>query len=440
MQADPLSRMDADVIVIGAGVAGLGAAIRLAGAGRRVLVLEARQRAGGRIATEQPRGLTVPVELGAEFVHGGNAWLRAALRAAGVKLQPVRRDMWARDERGLRRQHAYWRDLARVAQRIPAKTSLSFGAFLRTQRGLAPGERARLLAFAEGFNAAPARGLSAESIRREHGGVDAPQSRPRPGYGRLVASLVQRLARAGGALQLGAAIDSVRWKRQAVEVRAGGRCWRARMAVITLPLGVLRAGTVRFTPALREKRRIVRRLGWGQVVRVTLRFDPGFWRSVTVPDELRRRGRPHFGFFTVAAADFPSWWTPAPAAPLLVGWVGGPRTASVLRLTAAGRVERALRSLATGWHRPVAELRRHLRGAWSHNWAKDPFARGAYSYPVAGFETGPAQLARPVAATLFFAGEATAEELGTVHGALASGVRAAAEILAVNRAPRTASR
>jgi monoamine oxidase len=95
-------------------------------------------------------------------------------------------------------------------------------------------------------------------------------------------------------------------------------------------------------------------------------------------------------------------------------------------------VERALRSLATAWGRPVATLRRRLRDAWTHNWRKDRFARGAYSYAVAGFETGPARLARPVAGTLFFAGEATAEDLGTVHGALASGDRAAKEILEIS--------
>jgi monoamine oxidase len=92
-------------------------------------------------------------------------------------------------------------------------------------------------------------------------------------------------------------------------------------------------------------------------------------------------------------------------------------------------VARALRSLAAGWQQPVAALRRQLRDAWTHNWARDRFARGAYSYPVAGFESGAERLARPVAGTLFFAGEATAGDLGTVHGALASGVRAALEIL-----------
>ena len=92
--------------------------------------------------------------------------------------------MWARDEHGLRHQHTYWTDLGRIAARIPTHTRMSFARFLRTQRDLAPGERARLLAFAEGFNAAPASRLSAETVRADRGGVDAPQSRPGPGVSR----------------------------------------------------------------------------------------------------------------------------------------------------------------------------------------------------------------------------------------------------------------
>jgi monoamine oxidase len=225
----------------------------------------------------------------------------------------------------------------------------------------------------------------------------------------------------------------VHWKKHAVEVQVRNQRLRASAVVVTLPLGILRTGTVRFRPALREKQRIIRRLGWGHVARVTLRFDAGFWGSPVVPPELRRRGRPAFGFFTVAGADFPSWWAPSPGAPLLVGWAGGPRTVPLSKLSPSQRVDRALRSLAAGWNRPVAELRRHLREAWTHNWTTDRFARGAYSYPVAGFESGPEQLARPLAGTIFFAGEATADDLGTVHGALASGVRAAGEILRVRR-------
>jgi monoamine oxidase len=378
------------------------------------------------------RGLELSAELGPEFVHGGNPLLRAALREAGIRIERVRRDLWARDDgRGWRRQHDYWRELARLAARIPPRTQTSFAQFLKRQRRLPPDERVQWRAYAEGFNAAPASRLSAETVRLEHGGVDEPQSRPTGGYCGLVESLVTRLQAAGGELRLGEPVAAVRWRRGSVEVRTPRRTFRASALVITLPLGVLQARAVRFTPALREKQKIIRRLGWGQVARVTLRFDAGFWRSRIVPDELRWRGKPMFGFLAMAEGEFPTWWAPSPQAPVMVAWQGGPGAKPVLTLSDRQIVARALHSLAEGWGCSVRELRRHLRGSCTHNWSRDPFARGAYSYSVAGFEHGPELLARPVANTLFFAGEATAEELGTVHGALASGVRAAEEVLAV---------
>jgi monoamine oxidase len=424
--------MDADVIVIGAGVAGLGAALRLARAGRRVLVLEARARVGGRICSVPVRGLRLPVELGAEFVHGGNALLRAALREAGMGLVPAPRDMWANGPDGLRREHATWREIVRIARRIPRGTRQSFATFLRAQRDIDPAQRARLLGFIEGFNAAPAGRMSAESIRADDGGVDAQQSRPVPEYRRLPQSMAARLKAAGGRIELNRPVTAVTWKRHRVAITARGRSFSAPAAIITLPLGVLRSGQPRFAPRLKAKEGIIRRLGWGQVIRVALRFDASFWTSDVVPGALRKRGRAVFGFFTATEEEFASWWAPNPRVPLLVGWSGGPRSHALLRLSPGACKERALRSLAHAWRQPVSRLRRHLRGAWSHNWSRDRFTLGAYSYSVAGYESGPEQLARPVAGTLFFAGEATADELGTVHGALASGVRAAEEVLGVS--------
>ena len=76
-----------------------------------------------------------------------------------------------------------------------------------------------------------------------------------------------------------------------------------------------------------------------------------------------------------------------------------------------------------------------VEAAWMHDWVHDPFTRGAYSYSMVGGLDAPAALARPLAGTLFFAGEATDTEgaTGTVHGAIASGQRAARQLLRVWR-------
>ncbi|MBS0632609.1 MAG: FAD-dependent oxidoreductase [Verrucomicrobia bacterium] len=423
--------MNADVIVLGAGIAGLAAAHRLARRGRKVLVLEARGRVGGRILTQAAPGLVAPIELGPEFVHGGDAFLRAALRRAKLRLKPARHDMWRRGPDGLQRQAAYWQDITRMAQAISAGTAMTFAACLRRQKHWTPEERSGLIEFVESFNAAEADRISARSVRESHGGLEGTQSRTIKGYQVLADSFAHELAKLGGVIQLRTVVTQVKWRRGQVEVMAGGRRYRGAQLVSTLPLGVWRSGSVKFAPRLKPKEKLMRQVGWGQVARVTFRFADDFWRSGLVPAALLKAGRPAFGFFIGIGEDFETWWAPSPTEPLLVGWTGRPRVKALLKLSDAQIKARALRSLARLWRVPLAELRGRLRGAWTHNWLQDPFTRGAYSYPLAGREEAGRRLGEPVAHTLFFAGEATADEAATVHGALSSGIRAADEILAL---------
>jgi monoamine oxidase len=200
----------------------------------------------------------------------------------------------------------------------------------------------------------------------------------------------------------------------------------ARQAVITLPLGVLAAGDVRFAPALPpDKRAAIARLRVGPVTKVVLRFrrDP-LTRLPFRPTLLHAPATP-----------VPTWWPPHPAHPVLVGWAAGPRADGLHDLDDAARVRRALGSLASTLGVTPAALAADLDAYRVFDWQRDPLARGAYAYVSPGATDAPAVLARPVEDTLFFAGEATdLEEMGTVHGALASGRRAAAEVL-VSRRP-----
>lgn len=417
--------METDVIIIGAGISGLGAAYRLARAGWGVLLLEARARAGGRILTHYPHGSRQPVEFGAEFVHGGDPFLRAALRRAGLRLKPVRKDMWVHEDGDIRRLHGYWREIGRLTGRIPARRRISFATFLRGQKNLSRDERARLRMFVEGFNAAPAEKFSASSMRGDQGEVEGIQSRPVHGYQPLVDDLVRRLQSEGAHLRLRSPVSAVQWRGGRVEATVHGRIHRARAAIITLPLGVWRGGAIRFTPRLKGKERIVRRLGWGHVVRMILRFDRRSWRTRVLPAPLLQGRRANFGFLSSTHAEVPTWWVPDPVEPLVVGWCGGPKAKRLLHRGRAACLASALRSLARLTGKPPASLRRGLRGWWLHDWSADRHSRGAYSYAVAGFENGPEMLARPVEGTLFFAGEAASGALGTVHGALRSGLRTA---------------
>ena len=128
---------------------------------------------------------------------------------------------------------------------------------------------------------------------------------------------------------------------------------------------------------------------------------------------------------------FRTFWSAVPLdLPMLTAWSGGP---SASRLLAEGREaakEAALRSIGEVFGAPLTRVRRLLVDAHAHDWSRDPFSRGAYSYLVVGGSSAPERLARPVEKTLFFAGEATApDESGTVAGAIASGRRAARRAL-----------
>jgi monoamine oxidase len=126
------------------------------------------------------------------------------------------------------------------------------------------------------------------------------------------------------------------------------------------------------------------------------------------------------------------WWTAAPVrAPLLVAWSGGPPGRALSEHPLAEREARVLAALARQLGMSIRRLERALLECWTHDWEHDPFARGAYSYPLVGGSDAARTLARPIARTLYFAGEAVAPEArwGTVHGAIASGRHAAAALL-----------
>jgi monoamine oxidase len=427
-------RTRSDVIVIGGGVAGLAAAGALGRRGARVLVLEARDRLGGRVLTVREKGWPAPVELGPEFVHAGNPAFWRLLRKHQLRTtrMPSRHWRYTGDSGCLRRLDDLAERLERVTRQIdPARTrGWTFARFLREARGRIPSEDRELVSgFVEGFEAAPLEEMSAPAMAGQTL-EDEQQFRFANGYAGVVDALASELAEAGGQVRLNAAVDTVSWRRGEVTVRVGHDEHVARAAIVTLPLGVLQAKQVRFDPPLRAKERIAQRMGMGHVTRIGVRFDPVAWRRL-VPRALRVAGRGGFGFIHSRIRGVPVWWALTPH-PTLTGWAGGPAGLALARKSDDEVRAIALESLSRLWSEPLAKLRRAVRGWTTHAWSRDPWCRGAYSFVRAGAEDGPAQLRAAVAGTLFFAGEATAdgEEIGTVHGAYSSGLRAAAEVAA----------
>ena len=439
--------MQHDVVVIGAGAAGLAAARALAEAGHRTAIVEARDRIGGRIWSQSLDGFPLPVEVGAEFVHGRPPATWDALREARLVAYHVAGDRWRR--RGSRLRPVGERDDPNtVIERLRIRRrDESFADALLANAGRIPrADLALARSFVEGFDAAHVDLVSALSIAEEQKGLgdveEEPQSRVLHGYGGLVEWLRDVAVRAGATLRLSWPVESIAWERGRVRVAGPGGSLRARAAVVTLPVGVLQHSDVRIEPDVPRIRKAVALLGAGSATKVMLAFREPFWEE--------RRGVPRatghfagFGFLFDPSGPIPTWWSALPLhVPVLTGWAGGPKSDALSGLAEADVIDRATACLAGLFGISERRLAAMLVAARCHDWLSDPWSRGVYSYVRVGGARARKDLARPVEDTLFFAGEAadTGDQASTVAGALASGQAAAKSALRVLSSRRPSRR
>lgn len=431
-----------DVVILGAGVSGLAAASELRHSGLSVLIVEARDRVGGRTWTRHEPDLSAPIELGAEFIHGLVPETFELLREVGKAALDTSGAHWTRRGAELVQntddlfgaiQAALERSNPLDQPDVPFETWLSRSP----QYGLSAEAATMAKAFVEGFDAADPARVSTHFIAKEWGSggmLDSPQFRPLGGYSSVLSALAGSLDREKIRLQLQTVVREVRWKNGSVTLNGTFLdqpfSAKAASAIVTVPLGVLQApadavGAIRFIPALDTKQAALDKLVSGPVLKLGLRFRNAFW------EELEGGKYRHAAFFHSPHTAFPTFWTSLPLrAPLLTAWMGGPAAARLSTASDSEIVREALESLSALFG-PRAPIEEHLEAAYQHNWQTDPFARGAYSYLAAGGGTARQLLAAPLEDTLFFAGEATdtQDEAATVTGALETGVRAARELL-----------
>jgi monoamine oxidase len=420
-------REQRNFVIVGAGAAGLMAARELARGGTRVVVLEARDRCGGRIDPLPAAEFGYAAEGGAEFVHGTAALTRALIREAGLSLAPMGGTRWRAAQGVLSPDDRATPHAARLHEALSTLTGdLPIADFLATHFAEPRYAELRrsITRMVEGYDAADPGRASTFALRDEWMGRGlGRQGRIAEGYGALIAFLASECRRHGAALHLGAAVSAIEADGGEIVVRCrDGRRFDADAAILSVPLPLL--GEIGLPPAAHAKAAAAQDIGYGNVVKVLLRFSTKWWAAWNGQDLADLS-------FLVSGAAVPTWWTQHPAPhPVLTGWFAGPRTASVAPLGADELVEMALGSLADDFAMPRDRLEGMLVASRAINWGNDPFACGAYSYATPRTRQAQAVLGKPEAG-VFFSGEAlyTGPEMGTVEAALASGWHTAQAIL-----------
>jgi monoamine oxidase len=445
------------VIIVGGGIAGLAAAIRIGQSGLPVIVLEARNRIGGRVFTQLDQKSGTPIELGAEFIHGLPQEIFKPLQNSSKTITEVDGESWCAFDGQLSPCNFFSQVesiLDSMDDSLPDESFLDFleRRFPNSSRDSKLEEaKNRAIGYVSGFNASdPAlvgvhwlvAGMRAEEKNQGHRAF-----RSQNGYADLIDIFQHEISRLNIKVRLGTIVESITWKPGFVQVNAhsedGLTRFTAGKALITLPISLLKLsqkpGGISFTPSLpQQKIACLDSLEMGKVIRIVLRFRRRFWESISANGSsvTEKNTLDEMSFLFSEDESFPTWWTEMPRKnPVITGWA--PFRAAELSSgqNESDVVSRALKTLSQLLGVSMRDLEGWLDTAHLHDWQTDPFSRGAYSYGKVGAVEGQQILAQPIENTLFFAGEATdtSGNNGTVHGAIASGHRAATEIIVASR-------
>jgi monoamine oxidase len=416
-------------LIIGAGAAGLAAAHALQAAGKNILVLEARERIGGRIHTDYNLA-DFPLELGAEFIHGDHAPTYDLLRRANMGVIPVERKKklwWALPNQAAFPLGVHSPELQALVERIWSDAAGLSHARLDTDMSLADylrkkGYKADQLAVADVLLAqtccATLDGLSCYDLIRE-AQVDRAgegEARIAVGYSSLLKWYSQAIP-----IQLNSAVVEIQWGRGGVSViTQDHRVYHAKNCIVTLPVSLLQQRMIHFEPVLpRQKQWAIDAFHFAAATKLIYRFRQRFWDA-----DLTYLCHPG----TAAR-----WWTPSYGrqGAVIAAYLTDRRAWRVDQLPEAQALGLGLLELSKLLAVPMEALDRACTLAKRVAWAADPWTRGGYASLSPHKSEARPLLAQPEGNLLFFAGEATAYHSNpqTVHGALESGWRAAQECL-----------
>lgn len=418
------------IIIIGAGASGLMAAKELAAAGNTVVVLEAAKRAGGRMLTFTPEGFSVPVEAGAEFIHGNLPLTISLAKEARIPLIKIDGEMYRSTNGELKKTEEMiegWDEL--VAKMGDEKSDITLSAFL--QMHYSDGKYSALCAhvksFAEGFDLADVEKVSIKSLYEEwsHEEMDE-QYRLHGGYKELAIYLQRQCERMGCGFAFQSAVEKVTWKQNEVEVTTrDGQTYNGNKLLFTAPISILQCfdtnASVVFTPAIDDYTQAAKQIGFGTVIKFIIEFKEAFWQKRAADIQ-----------FILSDAVVPVWWTQNPdKIPLLTGWMGGKHAYTFSDKTDLALHQLAMHSLAEIFKMEIAELEKNVQAWKVYNWRNKEYIHGAYTYSFPGSEAARELLRTPIDNTIYFAGEALykGEFPGTVEAALVNGKEMAEKLM-----------
>ena len=363
------------------------------------------------------------MQLGAEFVHGDAEITTKLLDEARLVTYPVTGEHYRSDHGELTDNGPIWERTALVFKRMSRsrKIDRSFQDFLDEKPG-GPAlrrEREMALGFIQGFNAAYASLISEKSLADQGDPAEGAAEARKiiRGYGALIDYMKRDLS---DRILVRKSVKRIAWNSSGARVfDQSGKAYAARRVILAVPLPMLQDDSIVFDPEIPSLRSTARQLQMGQVIRVNVVVKERFWENKA--DDL--------AYVHTPLRPFAVWWTQNPLkAPVITGWAGGP---TAVAISDAGSIEdTALRELANAFGARRDRIEDVVESIHYHDWKRDRFIRGAYSYVGVGGTYAPRILARPVDRTLYVAGEATdSGSSGTVEGALASGRRAARQIL-----------
>lgn len=422
--------MDPRILIIGAGISGLAAARTLHERGYSPIILEARNRIGGRIWTDRAFA-GIPLEFGAEFVHGDNTVTWRYIKEGHLNTTfgaDYTSQGYEHPEDGILSYEEICKkpDFERVFNQLedeaisahnPATGDISLREWIKSQN-LDPHAREFALRFIAHQYLAEPENIGVADLGHEERSPyrqDDDDYCLIDGYDTLVTFMASGLD-----IRTGTPVRTVRRISGGVELHTDTGIVSGSKVIITIPPSLLAENCICFDPPLpSEKRDALRAIRTGHGLKLHLLFNKKFWD-------------PRFSVY-FSLGNISMWWCPTssinnPNVHVLTGLVGGLEAVSLSNLTEEGILSRCLQDLARLFG-SAEPYRCFVRGKCI-SWTEDPWSRGGYTYVPPGAYGVRQTLANPVGTTLFFAGDATVTESNpsTVHGAIGTGLRAAREV------------